>query len=75
MEAATTMRNPTATGAAELATPVPGSPASYLDMTWVPGGSFQMGSNRHYPEERPVHAVSVDGFWIVLKTFQGHQVR
>jgi formylglycine-generating enzyme required for sulfatase activity len=23
-----------------------------------------MGSNRHYPEERPVHSVSVDGFWI-----------
>ena len=23
-----------------------------------------MGSNRHYPEERPVHSASVDGFWI-----------
>jgi formylglycine-generating enzyme required for sulfatase activity len=23
-----------------------------------------MGSNKHYPEERPVHRVSVDGFWI-----------
>jgi len=58
------MRNPTATGSVELGTPVPGSVASSLDMTWVPGGSFQMGSNRHYPEERPVHSVSVDGFWI-----------
>ena len=23
-----------------------------------------MGSDRHYPEEMPVHEVTVDGFWI-----------
>ena len=34
------------------------------DMVWVEGGTFQMGSNDHYPEEAPAHAVSVDGFWI-----------
>jgi formylglycine-generating enzyme len=34
------------------------------DMTWVPGGTFQMGSADFYPEERPVLPVSVDGFWI-----------
>ena len=28
------------------------------------GGSFAMGSEDFYPEERPVHAVSVEGFWI-----------
>jgi formylglycine-generating enzyme required for sulfatase activity len=33
-------------------------------MVWVPGGTFRMGSNKHYPEERPVHRVTVDGFWI-----------
>ncbi len=33
-------------------------------MTWVPGGPFQMGSNDFYPEERPVHRVAVDGFWM-----------
>jgi formylglycine-generating enzyme len=33
-------------------------------MVWIPGGEFGMGSDRHYPEERPVHRVSVDGFWI-----------
>jgi formylglycine-generating enzyme len=33
-------------------------------MTWVPGGTFRMGSDRHYPEEAPVHRVSVDGFCI-----------
>ena len=34
------------------------------DMIWIPGGSFRMGSDRHYPEEAPVHRVTVDGFWI-----------
>jgi len=34
------------------------------DMIWIAGGSFLMGSNDHYPEESPVHQVTVDGFWI-----------
>ncbi|WP_374030213.1 formylglycine-generating enzyme family protein [Bdellovibrio bacteriovorus] len=33
-------------------------------MTWIPGGTFLMGSNDHYPEEAPVHRVIVDGFWM-----------
>jgi sulfatase modifying factor 1 len=33
-------------------------------MVRVPGGTFLMGSNDFYPEERPVHRVSVDGFWM-----------
>jgi len=33
-------------------------------MAWVPGGTFRMGSESFYPEERPVHDVHVDGFWI-----------
>ncbi|HWU53928.1 MAG TPA: SUMF1/EgtB/PvdO family nonheme iron enzyme, partial [Rhizomicrobium sp.] len=33
-------------------------------MAWIAGGSFLMGSNHHYPEEAPVHPVSVDGFWM-----------
>jgi sulfatase modifying factor 1 len=34
------------------------------DMVWIPGGTFRMGSEDFYPEERPVHTVSVDGFWM-----------
>jgi formylglycine-generating enzyme len=35
-----------------------------LDMLWIPGGTFLMGSEDFYPEEGPVHEVSVDGFWM-----------
>ncbi len=38
-------------------------------MIWIPGGTFAMGSDRHYREERPVRTVAVDGFWI-----EPHQV-
>ena len=38
--------------------------APFPDMVWIPGGTFVMGSDKHYPEERPTHRVSVDGFWI-----------
>src|SRR5436305_12690506 len=34
-----------------------------VDMAWIPCGTFCMGSEDFYPEERPVHDVSVDGFW------------
>ncbi len=33
-------------------------------MMWVPGGTFRMGSDAHYPEEAPTHPVEVDGFWM-----------
>jgi len=31
-------------------------------MVWIPGGTFRVGSDSHYPEERPEHRVTVDGF-------------
>ena len=34
------------------------------NMAWIPEGTFLMGSDEFYPEERPVHPVSVDGFWM-----------
>lgn len=34
------------------------------NMVWIPGGTFLMGSDNHYPEEAPAHRVKVDGFWM-----------
>lgn len=34
------------------------------EMLWIPGRTFTMGSDKHYPEEAPPHPVKVDGFWI-----------
>ena len=34
------------------------------DMARIAGGTFRMGSDAHYQEERPAHNVTVDGFWI-----------
>jgi formylglycine-generating enzyme len=33
-------------------------------MIWIPGGSFVMGSNKFYREERPARGETVAGFWI-----------
>jgi len=34
------------------------------NMILIPGGTFRMGSDRHYPEEAPAHHVTVDSFRI-----------
>jgi sulfatase modifying factor 1 len=46
---------------------LPGEPPkepSHPDMVWIPSGTFRMGSAELYVEERPVHEVAVDGFWV-----------
>ena len=43
--------------------PTPGPPPD-PGMVWIPGGTFLMGSDGHYPEEAPAHRVRVDGFWM-----------
>jgi sulfatase modifying factor 1 len=49
--------------AAQLISTAPGPPPA-KDMVWIPGGTFMMGSDHHYPEEAPAHPVTVDGFWM-----------
>ena len=44
-------------------------------MLYVPGGTFRMGSDRHYPEEAPVHRVTVDGFWMDRAPVTNRQFR
>ena len=39
-------------------------PGSTDEMRWIPAGTFLMGSEDFYPEEQPVHRVTVDGFWM-----------
>ena len=31
-------------------------------MAFIPGGTFRMGSDRHYPEEAPVHRLPGDTY-------------
>lgn len=42
-------------------------------MRWIPGGTFLMGSDNHYPEEAPAHTVRVDGFWMDVHTVTNRQ--
>lgn len=44
-------------------------------MVRVAGGSFRMGSDRHYPEEAPSHRVGVDPFWIDVTPVTNRQFR
>src|ERR1700752_2577004 len=45
------------------------------DPIWIPGGTFRMGSDRHYPEEAAGHRVAVDGFWMDRTPVTNRQFR
>jgi formylglycine-generating enzyme required for sulfatase activity len=44
-------------------------------MVWITGGTFLMGSDKHYPEEAPAHDVTVDGFWMDRHTVTNEEFR
>jgi formylglycine-generating enzyme required for sulfatase activity len=48
---------------------------SYPGMSRLPGGAFRMGSDRHYPEEAPVHRVVVRPFWMDVTPVTNRQFR
>ena len=47
-----------------LASAVPPESGAGVDMRFVPGGVFTMGSDRHYADEAPTRRVRVDPFWM-----------
>jgi formylglycine-generating enzyme len=42
----------------------PAAGAPHPGMVPIPGGTFSMGSDHHYPEEAPAHEVTVSAFWM-----------
>ena len=45
------------------------------NMVRISGGTFRMGSDKHYAEEAPVHRVTVDSFWIDRAPVTNRQFR
>jgi len=35
-----------------------------IEFVYIPGGTFMMGSNHYSDDEKPVHRVTVDSFWM-----------
>ena len=46
-----------------------------FEVAFIPGGTFRMGSDKHYPEEAPVHRVTVGDFWIDRTPVTNRQFR
>jgi formylglycine-generating enzyme required for sulfatase activity len=51
------------------------SPQQRDNMVWIPGGTFLMGSDDHYPEEMPAHRARVAGFWMDRHTVTNQEFR
>ena len=49
--------------------------APFENMAWIPGGTFVMGSDKHYSEEAPAHEVTVNGFWMDKTTVTNEAFR
>lgn len=47
----------------------------HADMVWIEGGTFRMGSDKHYPEEKPVHRAEVGGFFMDKTPVTNRQFR
>ena len=54
----------TGVGSCEAYAGLPAEQGETAGMAFIRGGGFQMGSESHQPEERFIHSVRVDGFWI-----------
>ena len=64
------------TDAVPTSTPIPATPVPHtagekmtapldgMPLIYIPAGTFEMGSNSYYPDESPVHSVSLDAFWM-----------
>jgi formylglycine-generating enzyme len=59
----------------QLAKDQPKVRPSITDMVQVPGGTFRMGSDKHYPEEAPEHQVTVLPFRIDATPVTNRQFR
>ena len=64
---------PSTTAKADVS--VDDAPSKTEGMIWIPGGTFRMGSDKHYPEEAPAHRVTVDGFWMDRHPVTNRQFR
>jgi formylglycine-generating enzyme len=60
-----TSDTPGAASSPVSAPPKSAAPGAWTnDMVWIPGGTFSMGAEDGQADEKPVHQVSVDGFWM-----------
>ncbi len=56
---------PTDGGPAKSISPTVGDNRAWTnDMVWIPGGTFSMGAEDGQVDEKPVHQVTLDGFWM-----------
>lgn len=50
-------------------------PLTGMKFVWIPGGCFQMGSNSGSSNEKPVHKVCLNSFWMAAHEVTNRQFR